>query len=71
MTISTRIRDARKAKGWSQLDLARRMGLSDAYGPMQVSHWENEYKEPTPASLLRLSDALEVTVDYLLRGEKR
>lgn len=70
-TISVRIREARDAKGWTQLDLARRMGLSEAYGPMQVSHWENDYKEPTPVNLLRLSDALGVSVDFLLKGNSR
>lgn len=65
MGIAKRIREARGARGWTQRELARRMGLSDIHGPMQISHWENGHKEPTVTSLIRLATELGVSVDYL------
>lgn len=64
--IPKRIQAARTDRGWTQAELARRMGLSSAFGQVQVSHWENDRKAPSAKNLIRLADALEVSVDYLL-----
>lgn len=64
-TTATRIREARASKGWTQADLARRLGLSDDFGPMQISHWENGVKRPGLDNLVKLSVQLGVTTDFL------
>lgn len=46
----------------SQSELAKRSGLA----PSAVSHFETGARKPSFANLRRLSDALDVTTDYLL-----
>ena len=50
----------------SQSDLAEKTGLM----PSAVSHFETGRRSPSFANLKALSDALNVTTDYLI-GEKR
>lgn len=69
MIIPERIQAARANKGWTQEGLAERMGLSAGFGKVQVSHWENNRKAPSARNLVRLADALGVSVDYLLGVE--
>jgi transcriptional regulator with XRE-family HTH domain len=45
-----RIKEARQAKGWSQLQLAGRIGI----GPAAVSHWEQDRYTPSPRHAARL-----------------
>lgn len=57
-----RIRLARRSRRWTQYD------LQDASGIFQgcISHFECGMRVPVVQNLIRLSDALEVSVDYLL-----
>lgn len=64
--IGDRIRAARVAKGWTQTQLASHMGLSDAYGRIQVGHWEAGRANLSPGRLERAASELGVSVDYLL-----
>lgn len=61
-TFSKRLESARSSRGWSQSDLAERSGLQ----PSAVSHYENGRREPSLANLLQISDALSVSLDWLL-----
>jgi transcriptional regulator with XRE-family HTH domain len=62
-----RLREARERLGLSQTELAERSGLQ----PSAVSHFETGKRAPSFENLKRLSDALAVSVDYLLgRGEE-
>lgn len=61
---SSRLRAARKAKGWTQKSLAEKLGLTKS----AVSNWENGISTPHYEELTRLADLLEVSLDYL-RGE--
>lgn len=60
--IGERIREARKALGWSQEVLAERVGVDQG----QVSRWERGESTPTGRSVARLSRALEVPADLLM-----
>jgi transcriptional regulator with XRE-family HTH domain len=60
-----RLREARKAKGLSQADVADRAGLK----PSAISHFETGRRSPSFNNLKRLADALSVSVDYLLGRE--
>lgn len=58
----TKIAVARKAKGWTQSDLARRMGISQ----QQVARWETSDGDIKASALVNIAEALGVTVSYLL-----
>jgi DNA-binding XRE family transcriptional regulator len=53
----------RKGCGMTQLDLAREMGVTDK----AVSKWERDLSFPDVASLPRLAEVLDVSVDDLLK----
>lgn len=57
-----RLCTARNHLDWSQADLAERAGLQAA----AISHFETGARKPSFDNLRRLSDALDVTTDYLI-----
>jgi transcriptional regulator with XRE-family HTH domain len=60
--FADRLRAARQLRGFSQSDLAVKAGLQ----PSAVSHFETGRRAPSFDNLKMLSDALQVTTDYLL-----
>jgi transcriptional regulator with XRE-family HTH domain len=58
------VRAARKAKGWTQEELAHESGLA----PVQVSRIERGVREIRLTTLLRLLAALDASPDLLLDG---
>ena len=62
--LGARIALLRRAKGWSQGDLAKKLEVS----PSAVGMYEQGRREPSTAVLLRLSELFGVTLDYLLKG---
>lgn len=56
------ITSERMLKGWSQSDLAKRVGVSTAI----VSRWETGRNEPKCCHLLKLAKAFGCTTDYLV-----
>lgn len=63
--LGLRIALLRVEKGWSQAELARRIGVS----PSAVGMYEQGRREPSLALLVCLAQALDVTTDYLLTGK--
>jgi len=61
-SFSDRLRKIRELRGWSQLDLANKTGLQ----PTAISHFETGARSPSFDNLRRLSDALNVSTDYLM-----
>nr|VFJ74904.1 MAG: Helix-turn-helix [Candidatus Kentron sp. FW] len=57
-----RLRSARELRGLKQNELADQAGIP----PSSVAHFEGGSRKPSFDSLRRLSNALEVTTDYLL-----
>ena len=57
-----KIADARAAKGWSQSDLAKRIGTSQ----QQIARYESGENDVKSSVLVKLSSALGVTITYLL-----
>ena len=53
----------RKQKGLTQLELARQMGVTDK----AVSKWERDLSFPDVASLPKLAEVLDTSVDELLK----
>lgn len=57
-----RLKEIRKKNGFSQQQLAQRLGVTQA----TLSGWENEKYEIDNTSLLKCSNIFNVSVDYLL-----
>ena len=55
--IADRIRELRQARGWTQAELARRMGITRN----GINSWEQGLSTPSPGSLVELSRILSVT----------
>ena len=62
--LGARIAALRRAKGWSQSELARRLQVS----PSTVGMYEQGRREPAAEVLVAISELFGVTVDYLLTG---
>lgn len=60
--LGQRICELRTALGWSQVQLATRVGAAK----QTVSNWENDNIQPSIEMLVRLSKIFGVTTDYLL-----
>lgn len=60
--FAARLKLARASRQLNQAELAARAGLQ----PAAISHFESGQRRPSFENLRRLSDALEVTTDFLL-----
>ncbi len=65
MILADKISRLRKRNGWSQEELAERMGVSR----QAVSKWESAQTVPDLEKILQLSALFGVTTDYLLKDE--
>ena len=65
--IGIHIKDMRDIKGISQERLAEKTGLSAKY----ISHIETAAKKASLESIVKIADALDITVDRLLKGIQR
>lgn len=60
--IGSRIKEERVIKGFSQQELAEKLGVKQN----TVSQYENNIKRPSYEILVHLADIFEVSTDYLL-----
>ena len=65
-SIGDRIRQTRKARGFSQADLARRVGVSQP----AIANWESGIHDPRRLMLAKLAEALETPLDWLAAGDR-
>jgi len=65
--LATNLKMLREARGYSQLELARRTGLTNGY----ISKVEQELKNVTLANLEALANGLECSLEDLFRPPKR
>ena len=63
MTIGEKILNLRKARGWSQEELAERIGVTR----QAVSRWESDSAKPDADKIIAVCDLFGVSADYLLR----
>ena len=65
-SIGKMIAALRKTKGWTQVDLAEKLNISDK----AVSKWESEAGYPEITMFPRLADLFGVSIDYLMTGKE-
>ena len=65
MILAEKISKLRKQNGWSQEDLAMRLGVSR----QSVSKWESTASMPDLDKIIKLSELFGVSTDYLLKEE--
>lgn len=62
MSLGERIRQLRKEAGWSQAELAEKIGVD----PGRVSRYEAGRITPSAEALVRIAQILNVSIDHLL-----
>lgn len=65
MILADKIMEERKRNGWSQEELADRMGVSR----QAVSKWESAGSVPDLQRIIQMAELFGVTTDYLLKDE--
>lgn len=65
MILADKIIENRKKNGWSQEELAQRLGVSR----QSISKWEGSQAIPDMNKILQMSQLFGVTTDYLLKDE--
>ena len=65
-SIGGRIRRARKAAGLNQVDLARRIGVSQP----AIATWESGVHDPRRVVMEKLADALSISPEWLAAGAR-
>ena len=67
MNLGSRLKKERNNKGWSQLFVANKIGITNTV----LSNYERNYRDPDTDTLKKLADLYEVSIDYLLsRNDK-
>ncbi len=66
MTLGERIKRLRLDRGWSQAQLGQKLAVHQK----QVSGYERDVHVPSTELLVRLAEALDVTLDYLVSGSR-
>ena len=67
MDLSDRLRELRNEKGFTQNDVAEKLGV----GRATIAGYETKGKQPGYEKLIRLTDLFNVSTDYLLgRADK-
>jgi transcriptional regulator with XRE-family HTH domain len=64
--IGARLRAIREHNGWTQKQLAERLGVT----PSQLSNWELGKIEPSTESQVSICEELDLLMDELVRGKR-
>lgn len=67
LDIGNKIKNARKEKGLTQEQAAQILGVSR----QTISNWETEKSYPDIINVIKMSEHYDVSLDYLLKGEKQ
>ena len=65
MILADKIIELRKKNGWSQEDLAEKLGVSR----QSISKWEGAQSIPDMNKIIMISDIFGVSTDFLLKDE--
>lgn len=61
MTLGRKIAKLRKSKGWTQTQLAEKVGVH----PSHITRWERDKNQPAAGALSDLATHLEVTIEEI------
>lgn len=62
LPLGERLKQLRRELGWSQTDLAAKIGADAG----QISRYENGHMTPSAEAVAKLAEVLDVSADYLL-----
>lgn len=62
MAFAERLKELRKQAHLTQVELAKRLGI----GQSSYADWERGKKKPTQENLVKISQVLNVSIDYLV-----
>jgi transcriptional regulator with XRE-family HTH domain len=62
LPLGERLKQLRRELGWSQADLAAKIGADAG----QISRYENGHMTPSAEAVAKLAEVLDVSADYLL-----
>jgi transcriptional regulator with XRE-family HTH domain len=65
-TLGQRLRNARKNKGYSQIQVFELTGINNK----TLSSYETDYSKPDLDTLAKLSELYDVSLDYLITGKE-
>ncbi|WMX17583.1 helix-turn-helix transcriptional regulator [Aureispira sp. CCB-E] len=65
MQLAKNIKKLRKELGWTQAELAEKANLA----PVQLGRYENEKSIPTIEILVKLAEAMNSSIDFLVFGQ--
>lgn len=66
MNFSDKIISLRKKNGWSQEELAERLGVTR----QSVSKWESAQSQPDLSKIIQMSELFSVTTDLSVKGRR-
>ena len=64
--VGERIRELRKQRGWTQAQVAAKIGVTKSV----ISFYERQDRAPSPEVLIKFAQLFNVSADYLLGLEK-
>ena len=67
MTLNENIKQLRKSRNLSQVDLAKALGVTK----QSISNWENNNIQPSIDMLIRLAHFFSVSTDFMLGLDQR
>ncbi|QUW23419.1 helix-turn-helix domain-containing protein [Sporosarcina sp. Marseille-Q4063] len=62
MSLGVRLKKEREKRNWSQVDVAKKVGITNAV----LSNYERDYRDPDTEILKKLADLYNVSTDFLL-----
>src|SRR5690606_7862224 len=62
MSLGSRLKNEREKRKWSQVDVAKKIGITNAV----LSNYERDIRDPDTETLKKLAELYDVTTDYLL-----
>ncbi|WP_181833154.1 helix-turn-helix transcriptional regulator [Bacillus taeanensis] len=65
MKMGDRLREERLKRGWSQVYVAKQLGLKRS---STYANWEYSLRDPSKEVMAKLASLFEVTIDYLVTG---
>jgi transcriptional regulator with XRE-family HTH domain len=67
MTLGQKIAELRRSKGWTQTQLAEKVGVH----PSHITRWERDKNQPSATALSELAQHFEVSIEDLTKAPSK